>query len=145
MTDAESELTAMIHRYCELFDSGRFDEFAAQFAHGQWHRAEPGSAAVLRWIEEWVHVYDGVPATKHVTSNLIVEVDDKGDAAAASSYMTVFQALPDFPLQPILAGRYRDRFVRRDGQWQWDVREVFGDLRGDTSRHKRAVPRSLST
>ena len=55
---------------------------------------------------------DGTPRTKHVTTNLIVEVDDDAGTATGRSYFTVLQAVPGLPLQPIVAGRYHDRFVR---------------------------------
>jgi hypothetical protein len=140
MTDSASEITALVYRYCELFDTGRFEEFAAQFGHGQWHRADPGAAAARRWIEDNVHVYDGLPRTKHLTTNLTVEVDEEAGTAVARSYITVLQALPDFPLQPIFAGRYLDRFARVDGRWRWARREVIGDLYGDVSHHVRHRP-----
>lgn len=137
MADSVGQITALVYDYCELFDTGRFDEFAAQFEHGQWHRAEPGAAAARRWIDEHVHTHDGLPRTKHLTTNLTVEVDEAAGTATARSYITVLQALPDFPLQPIFAGRYRDRFARVDGRWRWTRREVIGDLYGDVSRHVR--------
>jgi 3-phenylpropionate/cinnamic acid dioxygenase small subunit len=141
MPDSAGQITALVYRYCELFDTGQFDEFAAQFEHGQWHRADPGAAAARRWIDEYVHLYDdGLPRTKHLTTNLTVEVDEGGGTATARSYITVLQALPDFPLQPIFAGRYRDRFARVDGRWRWTRREVIGDLYGDVSHHVRHRP-----
>ncbi|HEU5265407.1 MAG TPA: nuclear transport factor 2 family protein [Jatrophihabitans sp.] len=139
MSDAVVQLTAMIYDYCELFDTGRFDAFAAQFEHGQWHRAEPGAAGARQWIADNVLTYDGLPGTKHLTSNLVVEVDEVAGTAAARSYITVLQAAPGFPLQPIFAGRYRDRFVRVDGTWRWARREVLADLYGDASRHVRSA------
>jgi 3-phenylpropionate/cinnamic acid dioxygenase small subunit len=141
MPDSAGQITALVYRYCELFDTGQFDEFAAQFEHGQWHRADPGAAAARRWIDEYVHLYDdGLPRTKHLTTNLTVEVSEGGGTATARSYITVLQALPDFPLQSIFAGRYRDRFARVDGRWRWMRREVIGDLYGDVSRHVRHHP-----
>jgi hypothetical protein len=137
MCDSVRQITAMVHRYCELFDTGQFGEFAAQFEHGQWHRADPGAEAARRWIDEHVQLYAGLPRTKHVTTNLTVEVDERAGTAAARSYITVLQALPDFPLQPIFAGRYRDRFTRVDDRWRWTRREVIGDLYGDVSHHVR--------
>jgi hypothetical protein len=137
MPDSVQQITSMVHRYCELFDTGRLDEFAAQFLHGQWHRADPGAEAARRWIDDHVQLYDGLPCTKHVTTNLTVEVDEGVGTAVARSYITVLQALPDFPLQPIFAGRYQDRFARAAGRWRWTRREVIGDLYGDTSRHLR--------
>jgi hypothetical protein len=140
MPDAAQQITTLVNRYCELFDTGQLDEFAAQFEHGQWHRADPGTAAARRWIEDNVHLYDGLPRTKHLTTNLTVEVDEEAGTAVARSYITVLQALPDFPLQPIFAGRYRDRFARVDGRWRWTRREVIGDLYGDVSHHVRHHP-----
>jgi uncharacterized protein (TIGR02246 family) len=135
-----SAITAIVHRYCELFDIGDFDAFARQFEHGRWFRAEPGYEATLAWIEANVHTYDGKPGTKHLTTNLVVDVD--GDAATASSYITVLQAVPGLPLQPIFSGRYRDRFQRVDGEWRWLERAVEGDLYGDTSHHTRTRGRT---
>jgi len=140
MSDPVTVLTSMMHRYCVLFDAARFDEFAAQFEHGQWHRAQPGAAAARRWIEEFVFTYDRRPGTNHLTTNLVVEIGAAGTTATASSYVTVFQSLPDFPLQPIYAGRYRDRFTLVGDEWRWLRRQSIGDLYGDISRHVRRAP-----
>jgi len=48
MPDSVQEIISMVYRYCELFDTGRLDEFAAQFEHGQWHKADRGAAAAPR-------------------------------------------------------------------------------------------------
>jgi 3-phenylpropionate/cinnamic acid dioxygenase small subunit len=130
-------LTTMMYRYCELFDTGNFDAFASQFEHGRWHRAEPGTDATRQWITDHVITYDGSPRTKHITTNIIVEVDEDAGTATAQSYITVLQAVPDLPLQPIFAGRYRDRFERIDGEWRWRERAVLSDLRGNTAHHVR--------
>jgi hypothetical protein len=139
MDDAIEVLTAKVYRYCELFDTGQFEAFAEQFRHGRWFVAEPGRQGALDWINAHVLTYDGLPCTKHVTTNLIVDVADDGARADASSYVTVFQALPDFPLQPIVSARYRDRFEQVDGEWRWIERAVIVDLRGDASHHVRAA------
>ena len=68
----------------------------------------------------------GTPRTKHVTTNAIIEVDDEAGTAAARSYYTVFQQLDDFPLQPIITGRYHDTFHRIDGVWWFDQRDHAG-------------------
>lgn len=138
MPDDVRELTSMMFRYCELFDTAEFDAFAALFEHGEWHRAGPGAAAARSWIDENVYLYDGTPRTKHVSTNVIVEVAADGASATGSAYVTIFQALPALPLQPIFSGRYRDRFVRADGGWHWARREIFGDLYGDLSRHVKS-------
>lgn len=137
MTSSVQQLTAMIYDYAELFDTADFDAFAAQFEHGVWHKAEPGAAAVRRYIDEHVLTYDGSPRTKHVTTNLVIDVDEEAGTATARSYVTVFQTLPDLPLGPIFSGRYRDRFERVDGEWLWRERRIINDLYGDVSRHVR--------
>ena len=91
-------------------------------------------------IERAVHIYDRVPATKHVITNVAVEVDDDGRTASARSYFTVFQARPELPLQPILAGRWHDRFKREDGRWRFADRLIHTDLVGDLRFHIKGVP-----
>lgn len=132
------QITAMMYDYCELFDTADFGGFAAQFEHGQWHRADPGAPGARRWIDENIYLYDGLPRTKHVATNVVVDVDEQHDAAAGHAYVTILQALPGLPLQPIFSGRYRDRFTRVDGAWRWTRREIIGDLYGDLSRHVRS-------
>jgi hypothetical protein len=140
MKDAVKEISDMMFRYAELFDTGRFDEFAALFEHGTWHKAEPGAAAARKWIDDNVQLYDGLTRTKHVTTNVVVDVDEAAGTAQANAYVTIFQALPDFPLQPIFCGRYQDRLTRIDGRWWWSERAVAGDLYGDISRHVKYAP-----
>ncbi len=70
-----------------------------------------------------------------MTTNLILDVDDANGTATARSYWTVLQAAPGLPLQPILAGRYHDRFRRRNGRWSFSERRYLVDLVGDVSRH----------
>jgi SnoaL-like domain len=72
---------------------------------------------------------------KHVTTNLIVETDPDGLAASARLYYFALQGLPDLPLQPILAGRWHDRFEKVDGHWRFVERLIYTDLAGDISRH----------
>src|SRR5436305_10103970 len=80
---------------------------------------------------------DGTPRTKHVTTNIAIEIDEAAGTAVSRSYFTALQALPDLTLQPIVSGRYHDRFERRDGQWRFVQRHVRTDLLGDMSRHLR--------
>jgi hypothetical protein len=140
MSDAGKLISDMMFRYAELFDTGRFDEFAALFEHGKWHKAKPGATAARKWIDDNVQLYDGLTHTKHVTTNVVVDVDEAAGTAEATAYVTIFQALPDFPLQPIFSGRYQDRFTRIDGGWWWSERAVVGDLYGDISRHVKYGP-----
>jgi hypothetical protein len=47
----------------------------------------------------------------------------------------VLQATSDLPLQPIVAGRYRDRFERVDGMWRFAEREMNVEQVGDVHEH----------
>jgi uncharacterized protein (TIGR02246 family) len=138
-SDDLDAIRALIHEYAERIDTGDLDGLAALFADATW--GSSGRGAPLRGAEQVRHGYDGVilydgtPSTKHVISNVTIEVT--GDAATARSYFTVLQARPDFPLQPIIAGRYHDRFERVDGRWRFADRQIIPDLIGDLSRHLR--------
>jgi uncharacterized protein (TIGR02246 family) len=133
-------IRTLIHEYAERIDSGDLDGLAALFTDATW--GSPGRGTLLRGVEQVRHGYDGVilydgaPSTKHVISNVTIELTGDG-TATARSYFTVLQARPDFPLQPIIAGRYHDRFERVDGRWRFADRQIIPDLIGDLSRHLR--------
>ena len=76
---------------------------------------------------------DGTPRTKHVITNVNIQLD--GDSATASSYATVFQQTDVLPLQPIASGRYLDRFDARRRSWRFADRLITGFLLGDRSQH----------
>ncbi len=141
MTDAAVQIQNLVHRYAELIDGGDFDGLGALLA-----RADVGSAdsplslsghdAVVAMFTSTTRRYpDGTPRTKHVTTNLIIEVDEEAGTATGRSYFTVLQQVPALPLQPVIAGRYRDAFVREDGVWRFAERRFLIDLVGDLSQH----------
>ncbi len=138
-SDVEA-ITTLIMTYAARLDAGDLDGVAALFAHATWRspaRAEPlrGVEAVRR-AYDGVLLYDGIPCTRHVVSNVVVNVEGP-ERATGRSYFTVFQARPDFPLQAIIAGRYHDTFARVDGVWRFADRLILPDLVGDLSRHLR--------
>ena len=65
------------------------------------------------------------------------DLGSEAGTAVSRSYFTALQAVSDLALQPIVSGRYHDRFERRDGQWRFVERRVRTDLVGDVSRHLR--------
>ncbi|WP_181807437.1 nuclear transport factor 2 family protein [Streptomyces shenzhenensis] len=131
----------LIARYAELVDDGDFAGLAVLLADATFTGSgEPvsGREAIERMFQDTLIVYaDGTPRTQHVTTNVAIEVDEQAGTAVSRSYVTVLQALPGLPLQPVAAGRYRDRFRRRDGQWHFAERRVSINLIGDVSRHLR--------
>jgi SnoaL-like domain len=81
---------------------------------------------------------DGTPRTKHVMTNVIVDVADGGVAAASRSYFTVLQAVPGaFALQPVIAGRYRHTYELVDGSWRFTAMHITLDLFGELGHHMR--------
>jgi len=139
--EARAAIEALIFGYAERLDAGDLAGVAALFANATYRSqtggASAGAAAVQAVLEAAVILYDGVPRTRHVTTNLLIACD--GDAATARSYFTVLQAAARLPLQPIVAGRYHDRFARIDGAWRFADRLIFVELVGDLSKHLRGV------
>lgn len=131
----------LIFSYAERVDRGDFAGVGELFADGAILAADGtllarGRDAVQRLYERTTRRYeDGTPRTKHVTSNLVVDADETRGEAQARSYFSVLQALPDFPLQTIVAGRYEDRFERVANRWRFAERRLLVDLAGDLSRH----------
>jgi hypothetical protein len=131
-----------MNEYCYRLDTGDFDGFAELFQHATWLiRGDPeggdtGVEAVRETLQQII-LYDGKPNTKHVMSNVQIDVDESPNRAGAQCYITVFQAVPpDFPLQPIFSGHYYDTFERIDGNWHFVLRDISPDLVGDLSRHR---------
>jgi 3-phenylpropionate/cinnamic acid dioxygenase small subunit len=137
-------IETLIYTYAERVDRGDFEGVAELF-EGALYRCVVGDEVVVYEGSEGVRgtfeglvmrYEDGTPRTRHVTTNVMVEID--GDEAAARSYFTVFQQVGSTPLQPIIAGRYHDRLARVDGRWRFTDRLIFSDLIGDLSRHLAA-------
>ena len=140
----------LLYGYAERIDAGDFAGVGALFAEGEIRVADQpsgirGAEAVRRLYASTVRLYaDGTPRTKHVTTNVVVDVDEPAGTATARSYFTVLQQLDDFPLQVIVAGRYHDAFRCVDATWRFEVRRMYVDLQGDLSRHLLiALPRPV--
>jgi len=131
----------LIVTYAELVDEGDFAGLGVLLADASFIGSGApvsGSGAIEKMFQDMLIVYeDGTPRTKHVISNVIIEVDEEAGTADARCYVTVLQAVPGLALQPVAAGRYRDRFERRDGRWLFTERRVRIDLVGDVSHHLR--------
>ena len=147
MSDARSAIEHIVFGYAERVDAGDFTGVAELFAHARYRgggyedSGTEGSQPVLQTMEQMVIRYeDGTPRTKHVTTNLVIDADEDAGAATSRSYFTVFQQLEDFPLQPIIAGRYHDSFALVDGEWRLTERVILCDLVGDLSHHLTIDP-----
>jgi ketosteroid isomerase-like protein len=90
MIDDIQAIKNLVYSYAELLDTGDLDGLGQLFEHavvrvsGSEYELR-GADAVRGLIEQTVRLYDGIPRTKHVTTNLIVETDPDGLAASARS------------------------------------------------------------
>ena len=138
---SERAIENLIAAYAELVDDGDFAGVGrlladAVFTGGS--GSARGPQEIEKMLRENVIVYDdGTPRTKHLTTNVAIEVDEHAGTAAARSHFTVVQAAPGLALQAIVSGRYRDRFERRDGRWRFVERLVRTDRVGDVRGHLR--------
>ena len=95
-----------------------------------------GREAVLEMYQSTTRLYeDGTPRTKHLVTNPIILVEEDESQAAARSYFTVLQSTPELPLQPIITGRYEDKFERVDNAWRFTQRRMLPQYFGDLSQH----------
>ena len=132
----------LLGRYCALMDAADWPAVGALFArarlteeHG--HLVAEGAAGVQALYERGTMLHDGRPGTRHITANTVIEIDADGRGAEAGSSYVVFQAAPGLALQPIITGRYRDRFAL-DDDWHFSERCFFVDQVGDLSHHLAA-------
>lgn len=136
---AEQSILALMAEYCDSIDRGDLDGCAALFRGGRWGIAgdlAEGEAAVRALLAN-VTLYKGVPLTRHLMSNVLIEVAADGNQASARSCLMVMQGVPpDFPLQAIFIGTYHDVFVCEQGQWRFRERVIYPNLVGDLSRHR---------
>lgn len=144
MVDTARQIENLVYTYAERIDAGDLEGVGELFTHGRIlsrpdappEETFEGREAVTALYRGAVRIHDdGTPRTRHVTTNVIVEVDDPAGMAHSRSVYTVFQKTADLPLQPIVSGRYDDRFHRLDGRWWFHTRTMFIDLVGDMSSH----------
>jgi hypothetical protein len=137
----EDEIRNLLFRYCELIDAGDVDALGEIFADAAIIGQDGTKMAQGR--DEVRAMYrggnraertSGGRASKHVNTNVLVEVDEEAGTAIARSYWVLLVATSaQEPVRPILAGRYHDTFARRDGEWRFTERRYLVDLSGSES------------
>ena len=140
---ATDAITKLIYTYAERIDEGDFAGVGDLFAHATltfegFGDAVSGRDAIEALYTRSTRRYeDGTPRTKHVMTNVMVDVDDDDETTARSrSYFTVLQAVPGaLALQPVIAGRYRHTYERVGSQWRVATMHITIDLVGDLGHH----------
>lgn len=141
--DSEKEILHLMNEYCFAIDSGDLAAFGSLFAHAEWiaEGKKPGKESANNLI-----IYaDGTPRTKHMMSNIDLEIDEINARAVGHCYVTVWQQTDDFPLQAIFAGDYFDEFERVEGKWRFSKRELRHSLIGDMSAHLKVPSLTIPT
>ena len=135
-------ITKLLYTYAERIDAGDFAGVADVFTHATltfegFPDVASGAPAVQAVYERTTRRYEnGTPRTKHVMTNVMVDVDDDALAARSRSYFTVLQAVPGaLALQPIIAGRYRHAYECVEGHWRVSAMHIMIDLMGDLTHH----------
>ena len=145
MSDARHEISKLIFQCDQRNDDGDFDGVGALFAHasigveGMGDDVCAGAEATARQFRATTLTYEGGSArTHHISTNLIVEVDEAAGTASCQSHYVMYQQTDTLPLQPINAGRNFDEFERVDGVWRWKRRFIKAMFYGDMTNHLRA-------
>ena len=141
---SREDIARLIFTCDDRNDRGDFAGVGELFAHGtvrvkdmegSWSGADAVAAQFARATQVYPRV-DGVSAlTHHMSTNLVVTIDEAAGVATARSCYTMLQATDDLPLQIIDAGHNVDRFERVDGKWRWIDRFITVELHGDLSHH----------
>jgi ketosteroid isomerase-like protein len=139
---AAETITKLIYTYAERIDAGDFAGVAEVFAHatltfeGFGDVVTGGDAIEALYTRTTRRYEDGTPRTKHLMTNVMVDVADDGESAASRSYFTVLQAVPgELALQPVIAGRYRHTYAHADDRWRVATMHITIDLIGDLGHH----------
>jgi hypothetical protein len=75
----------------------------------------------------------GAHATKHLITNLSVDVEPNATTASSHCYWTVLQNEPTGGIVITLSGQYADSFEKVDDGWQFSDRVISVDLTGGPS------------
>jgi hypothetical protein len=137
---AGDDVRNLLALYCERIDTGDFDGVGQLFEHGA--LTEPGGTELARGSEAVAAFYaagtllhDGSPRTKHLVTNIVLDLDEAAGIAAVRSSYLVLQQAGDGPLHPIITGHYHDTFECPEGRWRFAERRFFVDLVGDLREH----------
>jgi hypothetical protein len=127
------QIQSLMNDYCTAIDHGDFKRFGELMRHADWlvegEKPPPASSTNVILYE------DGTPRTKHVISNIQINIADDERSATGHSYVRVYQQTHARPLGVIFAGEYFDRFEQEDGHWRFAERDIRFPLFGDLSGH----------
>jgi hypothetical protein len=145
MADPRHEISKLIFTCDQCNDDADFDAVGELFAHasigveGMGEDVCSGAEATANQFRTTTLTYEqGGARTHHISTNLIIEVDEEAGTATCQSHYVMYQQTDTLPLQPINAGRNFDEFELVDGAWRWKRRFIKVLLMGNMSNHLRS-------
>jgi hypothetical protein len=131
MSDA-AEITGLVNASAFLLDEGDVEAVAALFEESTWRsdsREEVlyGSTEV-RSVYEQLYASGRSARTKHLLTNLSVNVEPGATTASSRCYWSVLRADSEKGLTITLSGQYLDQFEKSDGRWHFADRLIKVDL-----------------
>jgi ketosteroid isomerase-like protein len=132
------EIAALVHAYARLIDAGDVDAVVALLEHSTWRSLPNGStrrgSGEVRSVYENLMAGDGSVGTKHLLTNLTIEVAPDATTASSHCYWTVLQGAPGERIEITLSGQYTDTFEKVDDSWRFTDRLITVDLTGDAPK-----------
>lgn len=128
---AKQAITEVLYRYARSMDRMDLD-----LARTCWHPEGTDSHSPLYsgsydGFIEWVwRVHAGMIATRHVVTNILIQLDLPAERAGAECYWTVTMRIPHQGgvADICCGGRYLDRLECRNGEWAILHRESVMDM-----------------
>lgn len=143
--DKNQLINQLLNDYCTLLDAGKIEDCAALFSNADFCiegvATVSGKQGVMDLFSGIILYENGTPLTKHVLTNVVVNVAADEKTAKSNSYLTVLQKVDGSALQPIFSGSYADKFAIIDGHWAFTKRTITGPLIGDMSLHLTNPPK----
>jgi ketosteroid isomerase-like protein len=130
----------LIAAYARCVDTADYAALGRMFASGEITANVRGDRLVG---EEQVRTFysttnrthaDGTARTHHMVTNLEYHAVSPRDVRVDSCF-TVLQGTDTLPLQPIVAGRYNDVFIKDKGGWRFASKHIIVTHLGNLSEH----------
>jgi 3-phenylpropionate/cinnamic acid dioxygenase small subunit len=130
----------LVARYARCVDQAEYEELGRLFADGRItadvrDQVLSGEFAVREFYATTNRTHaDGTARTHHIVTNLEYRAIES-ERVALDSCFTVFQCTESLPLQPIVAGRYQDVFVKSRAEWRFESKHIIVAHIGNLSEH----------
>ena len=127
---AKQEIYDAMMRYCRGID--RHDEHLIRSAYHEDaydHHGLGGSVRAWEMAKFYGQPSGDYTAAQHLVANVLIEVDPGGAAASSESYFVATQRFghDEMEYDFVIAGRYLDRWERREGPFRIATRNLVWD------------------